>query len=312
MLAVGFFWLGAILVILATLMLFVDSFKHRRLWSIISLILLIPLVIHMFLNWSSLNSRKAFYLILLGILSIAVSIAGGALSKVPYIGENEVVKVLEDNIAPAKDEPLPNQEQADAAALSAEGDYDPLLTGSEYESLESKEIVPENINKTNPNASTARYQLLALGELPRAVNKWVRIKVTDGEIIEGRLTDVLEDGVLVESSVNGGSLGLSYNNDEISELFVRLEAGESLGKLESDEPAVDEISSNVDSVNEPLNQDAMPSNGNRDEEQADEEFSSKTMIDEGASAIQDTTQAVLKEVETMVDDSKSVEQTIGQ
>lgn len=301
MLAVGFFWLGVILVILAILMLFVDSFKHRRLWSIISLILLIPLVIHMFVNWSSLNSRKAFYLILLGILSIAVSIAGGALSKVPYIGENEVVKVLEDNIAPAKDEPLPNQEQADAAALAVEGDYDPLLTGSEYESLESKEIVPENINKTNPNASTARYQLLALGELPRAVNKWVRIKVTDGEIIEGRLTDVLEDGVLVESSVNGGSLGLSYNNDEISEMFVRLEAGESLGKPESDEPAVDEISSNVDLVTEPLNQDAMSSDGNRDEEQA-----------EGASAIQDTAQEVLKEVETMVDDSKSVEQTIEQ
>jgi len=230
MLAISLFWLGVILVAVALLLLFWDSFKYRKAWALISLILIIPLVVHMFINWSRLNSRKAFYLLLLGILSITVSIVGGALSQLHFLPEHEVVQVLEENIAPPKDDPLPNQEQADAAAEAIDESYDPLLTGSEYETLGAKEIIPEDINKDDPNATAARYQQVTLEERVHAVNKWVRLKTANGEIIEGRLTNVLEDAVLIEANVNGGILGLSHKNEDISEMFVRLEAGEELIK----------------------------------------------------------------------------------
>lgn len=287
MLAIGLFWLGVILVVVALLMLFCDSFKHRKVWALISLILIVPLIVHMFINWSTLNSRKAFYLVILGILSIAVSIAGGVLTKLPFLPEHEVVQVLEENIAPPKQAPLPNQEQADAAAQSIEENYDPLLTGSEYEALDAKEIVPEDINKNNPNAAGARYQSVTLDERVQAINKWIRLKMSDGRIIEGRLTDVLEDGVLIESNVNGGSLGLSYRNDEIADMSVRLESGEQLLKQvpqDDVEQSATEIEQNQDEI-------------------INEEISPEARVLEDTS-VQETTDEVLEKVETIVDDTR--------
>ena len=131
MLEIGLFWLGVLIVAIGVLTIFLDTYSKNRLWAVMGLIFLIPLVIHAVLNWSTLNVRKAFYALLVGILAILVSITGGALAHLPFLAEHEVVQVLEENIAPPKEEPLPNQEQADAAALSSEEYYDPLLTGSE-------------------------------------------------------------------------------------------------------------------------------------------------------------------------------------
>ncbi|MDW3095799.1 MAG: hypothetical protein R8G33_09025 [Gammaproteobacteria bacterium] len=229
MLEMGLFWLGVALVIAAIVMLFLDSFQSKKIWAVISLLILFPLLIHIITHWSSLNVRKALYILIVGILGIAVSISGGALSHLSFLPDHEVVKVIEDKIAPPEDTPLPNQQQADDASLEVEENYDPLLTGSEYEQLEIKEIVPEEINqvarKTPP---AARYQVIEESQRVHAINKRVRVIMADGATIEGILTEIIDESVIIESEVNGGSLGLSYKNDQIQSMAVRLLEGEQL------------------------------------------------------------------------------------
>jgi hypothetical protein len=229
MLEVGLFWIGIILVIVAIFMLFLDSFQSRRIWAVISLVLIVPLIIHMLLNWSSLNVRKSFYILVIGLLAVLVSVSGGALSQLSFLQDHEVVQALEEKIAPPEEVPLSNQQQADTAALSVGEGYDPLLTGSEYEQLETNEIVPERKNQVVRKADPiARYELMTDDERMQAINKRVRITMTDGRVIEGKLTEIVDDSLIVESNVNGGSLGLSYKNDLIQSVAVRLVAGEEL------------------------------------------------------------------------------------
>jgi hypothetical protein len=329
MLAISLFWIGAVLILAAMLMLFWDSFQHRKLWALISLLLVIPLIIHMVLNWSHLNSRKAFYIAVLGILSIMVSIAGGALSELHFLPEHKVVQALEDNIAPPKEVPLPNQEKADAAALTTEENYDPLLTGSEYETLETKEIVPEDVNKVNPKTiSAARYQDVSQDEREQVINKWIRLTMSDGKVVEGRLTDVLEDAVLVESTVGGGSLGLSYRNEDIASMAVRLEAGEQLAKPDS--TALPEGQAQAEDVTDDVNdasQEIIEDVSRSIEQQINEDIVSSEELDTpnvehevikpeinvlDQSLDQPSTEQTLDNIEEIVNDSKSVNTPIDQ
>ena len=341
MLAISLFWFGIVLIVSALLMMFWDSFRYKKIWALVSLILVVPLLIHMILNWSKLNVRKAFYVLVLGILSTLVSIAGGALEQLPFLSEHEVVQVLEENIAPPKDEPLPNQQQADAAALAVEENYDPLLTGSEYESLATTEITPENVNTVNPNTvSSARFEIITEQQRAQAINKWIRLITIEGEKVEGMLTNVLPDSVLVESSVDGGRLGLSYSNDEIKTIMVRLEEGEQLidpeleqtPNAEPDTEIVDipsnssnsaestdtlvNVPEEVDDVTEaieeqiqqvtqesPVVESEMPI-----EQQAIE--TEKEIIEE--SVIDQPANETLNAIEEMVDDSKAVDNPINQ
>ncbi len=315
MLAIGLFWLGVVLVFSAILMLFWDSFKQRKLWGLAGLLFLVPLVIHAVMSWSALSVRKAVYVLILGILTLTVSIAGGALTHLPFLADNEVVQVLEENIAPPREEqPLPNQEQADAAAQAVEENYDPLLTGSEYEDLETKELAPEAVNLTNPRATAARYQRLNDSERAYAMNKRIRLKLTDGEIIEGRLTNIRDDSVLVESLVNGGVLGLSYNNNDIAEMFVRLEAGEDLPKPDIEEQveeAAQNLETNVDTSPQSVQQAGQPSTTIKEAEVQLEEIRPEIREQEVLPA-EPATEEVLEKIDTMVDDSKSVENPLGQ
>ena len=229
MLEVGLFWIGIILVIGAILILFLDSFQSRRIWAVISLVLIVPLLIHMLLNWSLLTIRKSFFILIIGLLAVLVSFSGGALSQLSFLQDHEVMQVLEEKIAPPKEVPLSNQQQADAAALSLGEGYDPLLTGGEYEQLETKEIVPERKNQVVRKVDPiVRYEIMTDDEHRQAINKRVRITMTDGSVIEGNLTEIFDDSLIIESNVNGGSLGLSYKNDLIQSVAVRLAAGEQL------------------------------------------------------------------------------------
>ena len=229
MLEVGLFWIGIILVIGAILILFLDSFQSRRIWAVISLVLIVPLLIHMLLNWSLLTIRKSFFILIIGLLAVLVSFSGGALSQLSFLQDHEVMQVLEEKIAPPKEVPLSNQQQADAAALSLGEGYDPLLTGGEYEQLETKEIVPERKNQVVRKVDPiVRYEIMTDDEHRQAINKRVRITMTDGRVIEGNLTEIFDDSLIIESNVNGGSLGLSYKNDLIQSVAVRLAAGEQL------------------------------------------------------------------------------------
>ena len=286
MLAISLFWFGTVLIISALLMLFWDVFRYKKIWALASLILVVPLVIHMILNWSKLNVRKAFYVLVLGILSALVSIAGGALEQLPFLAEHEVVQVLEENIAPPKEEPLPNQEQADAAALAVEDNYDPLLTGSEYESLATTEIAPENVNKINPNTvSSARYEAVNEQQRAQAINKWIRLITTDGRTVEGVLTNVLDNSVLVESSVDGGSLGLSYNNDEIKTILVRLGAGEQL--IDPEVVQTLDIESNSKINDEPSN---LPSTAESKDTLVDFKVTDEGVVDDAKEQLQQATE----------------------
>lgn len=330
MLAISLFWLGVALIALAVLMLFWDSFKQHKLWGFAGLILLVPLVVHMVLHWSELNVRKAFYILILGSLSLVVSIAGGALTQLPFLAEHEVVQVLkEKNIAPSKQAPLPNQEQADAAALAVEENYDPLLTGSEYETLETKEIVPEDINKTHPKTTAARYEAITEEERVLAINKWIRLTMIDGKVVEGRLTNVLEEAVLVESSVDGGVLGFSYSNNEIKTMAVRLEEGEQLIKPEPEADSVEsesvveeattdiqgnvqEIISDPETVTEQLEQPIVDAPSATDEVQTEVEVISPEMEIIEETLDEPLTDDALDVIEEIVDDSKSVQNPVGQ
>jgi len=330
MLAISLFWLGVALIALAILMLFWDSFKQHKLWGLAGLILLVPLVVHMFLNWSELNVRKAFYILVLGSLSLVVSIAGGALTQLPFLAEHEVVQVLkEKNIAPSKEAPLPNQEQADAAALAVEENYDPLLTGSEYETLETKEIVPEDINKVHPKTTAARYETITEDERVLAINKWIRLTMIDGKTVEGRLTNVLDEAVLVESSVDGGVLGFSYSNNEIKTMAVRLEAGEQLAKPEVEaasvesESVVEEISTDIqnevqqtnsapEAITEPLQQPVIDTPATVDDVQTEVEVIKPEMEILEPTMEEQPANDALEAIEEIVDDSKSTQNPVGQ
>lgn len=350
MLAVSLFWLGVGLVAVAMLILFIDSFKHRKVWSLISLILIVPLLIHMVMNWSKLNVRKAFYIMILGALTIVVSIVGGALAQLPFLADHEVVQVLEENIAPQKVEPLPNQEKADAAALAVEENYDPLLTGSEYETLDAKEIVPEDVDKVNPGTvPSARYEVVSEDQRAQAINKWIRLTLIDGKIVEGRLTNVVDEAVLVESSVDGGSLGLSYSDDQIKTMAVRLEAGEQLLSPESNDAeslaegtpqdilpdaqsdlttiretvdvieqssetieAGDVATPNMEILDQPAPEEPVTETLHQVDEVEVEVIKPEMKVVQEQTVTEQPATEVLQQVEEMVDDSKSVDSPIGQ
>ena len=252
MLEMGLFWIGAAMVLVAYLILLLDSYRHNKVWALVGMILIIPLLIHVPLNWSTLNVRKAFYTLIIGVLAILVSIAGGALAHLPFLQDHEVVQVLEENIAPPKVEPLPNEEQAKTTTLSKQKDYDPLLTGSEYEEVAVKEIASEAKKKTVNFNPSSRYQTITQEELKYAINKQIRMTMTNDEVIVGKLTNIEDDGVLVESSVNGGILGLSYQNSNIKNMEVLLFDGESL--ISEDIEVIEENSA------EQVEEESMPAN----------------------------------------------------
>ena len=228
MLEIGLFWIGVAIVIVAYLILLLDTFHHNKIWALAGMILIIPLLVHAMLNWSTLNVRKAFYALIVGVLAILVSIAGGALAHLPFLQDHDVVQVLEENIAPPKVVPLPNEEQAKTTTLSKQKDYDPLLTGSEYEDLAVKEMASEVKNKAININPPSRYQIVTQEELTYAINKQIRMTMLNDEIIIGKLTNIEEDGLLIESSVNGGILGLSYPHAEVKKMEVLLSEGEAL------------------------------------------------------------------------------------
>ena len=307
MLALSLFWLGATLIVATVLMVFWHSYRYRKIWALVSLITLLPLVIHIVLNWQSLAIRKAFYVGVLGLLSMAVGIAGGALARVDFLPDHEVVQVLEKKIAPPQQTPLPNQAKADAAAKAIEEDYDPLLTGSEYDRLNTNEIVPDSVNKSHPKArAEARYEQLSTKQRPLAKNKWVRLTMKGGKTIEGVLADVLDESVLIESIVSGGSVGLSYPEEQIESIYVRLEAGEELEDPSgstlpaSDEPAATGIIDG-DGLQGQVNESDVPATDNR---QAVSASDHETLTNE-----QDK---VLQKIEQVMDGSKSLDKELGQ
>jgi len=325
MLEVGLFWIGVLLVVVAIVMLFLDSFQSRKVWAVISLVLLFPLLIHMVLHWSSLNVRKSLYILIIGMLTVLVSVSGGALSKLSFLQDHEVVQALEDKIAPPEDVPLSNQKQADSAALSADEGYDPLLTGSEYEKLEINEIVPEKPNQVVRKAEpSARYDLVADNERIYALNKHVRIIMADGTVVEGKLTEIDDDSVIVEAEVNGGSLGLSYKNDQMQSMAVRLVEGEKLvpqvleeesaeqSAIDQPEPGKDVLQNNI---NMPLIEDtsqidtsSVPTGVEQPTLEASESLEPAQEI---VSASEVQTEA-LEKIEEIVDDTKLLDNVNGQ
>ena len=255
MLELGLFWVGVAVVIVAWLMLFADAFKQNRAWGIAGLVLFIPLIVHIALAWSSLTVRKATYALIIGVLAILVSIAGGALAQLPFLTKHEVVQTLEENIAPPKDTPLPNEEQVQAITDPAEEGYDPLLSGSEFEEVDVEEIVPPSTPPVRTTAAS-RYVPIPAEDLPAIISKQVRLSMVNGDIVEGELTHVEEDSLTVESAVEGGILGLSYSVNNIKSVAVRLAPGESVPTLappaQEQIPATDltpsEVPTNADDV----------------------------------------------------------------
>ena len=174
-----------------------------------------------------------------------------------------MVQTLEETIAPPKDTPLPNEEEAQAVAPINDENYDPLLSGSEFEEVDVEKNVPPSappVNKTPP----PKFVPIPLSDLAAVVNKQIRLKMASGETIDGTLTHLDDQAATVESAVEGGSLGLSYRLDEVKSASVRLAAGEQLPKPKSEtptdqdtlalEPAVDNAPAELEQVQQKLEQ----------------------------------------------------------
>lgn len=240
MLELGLFWFGAAVIVVALLMLFVNAFQQNKAWGIAGLVLLVPLVVHILLTWKSLAVRKATYALIIGVLAILVSIAGGALKHLPFLSKHQVVQTLEENIAPPKDVPLPNEEQANAVTVPGGEEYDPVLSGGEFEEVDVEKMVPPSTTSVQKTAAP-RYQAVLVEELSAVINKRVRLTMVSGELVNGTLTNIQENAVTVESAVEGGSLGLSYKLNEIESIAVQLAAGEEIPAQNQDVEQVDDV-----------------------------------------------------------------------
>ncbi len=243
MLEMGLFWVGVALMAITLIVLFWHAFQQNRMWGIAG-ILVIPLLAHIFLAWSSLTVRKATYGLIVGVLALLVGVSGGALMHLPFLTQHEVVQTLEETIAPPKAIPLPNEEQAKAVS-GQEENYDPLLTGSEFETVDVEQFVPPSIPQQVNKSPATIYQQIMPEMLSKAIDKTIRLNMKSGEMIEGVLTHVEDHAVTVESQVEGGSLGLSYPLNEIDSIAVRLLSSETLETPETIEKTVDEVSEAV-------------------------------------------------------------------
>ena len=95
MFAVGLFLLGALIFIVAVVVIFLNAFSKSKPWGLAGLILLVPLLAHAFLNWSVATVRRGFYGLVIGLLTVLVSITGGALAHLPFLTEYKAVQALE-------------------------------------------------------------------------------------------------------------------------------------------------------------------------------------------------------------------------
>ena len=257
MLELGLFWAGVAITVAALLMLFFHAFKQNKGWGIVGLVLLIPLFIHIFLAWSALTVRKATYIFIIGVLAIIVSIAGGALEHFPFLTKHEVVQTLEENIAPPKETPLPNEEEAQAVSVPAEENYDPVLSGSEFEEVDVEDIVPPSSAPIQKSVAP-KYVPVTRENLPAILNRQVRLAMANGETVDGNLTHIQDNALTVESAVEGGILGLSYKFEEIKTIEVRLSPGEEMPKLISGqgEPTMETDSISTETI--PIDERVAP------------------------------------------------------
>jgi hypothetical protein len=218
MLALITFSIGSLLLLIAVLILLRRAFATTMLWGLLGL-LFVPLYIFALFNWSETPIRKTVYISLVGILAMLVGISGGALSYLPFLPEHEVVTTIEEKIAPPKESPLPNEEAAQAVQLPDGEDYDPLLTGGEFEGVNLDEMIPP-ASVIVDNTDTPIYKVIELTDLERAVNKRVKLDLLSGDQVEGLLTHYRDGSIVVESFVAGGAVGYSYALDDIDVLSV--------------------------------------------------------------------------------------------
>lgn len=209
MLALITFSVGSLLLLVAVLMLLRHAFRTSMLWGILGLLFTIPLYIYALLRWEEVPIRKPVYISLVGILAVLVGISGGALSHLTFIPENEVVNTLEEKIAPPKETPLPNEEEAQAIQLPDGEAYDPLLTGGEFEVVDIEEMSPPPAVVAS-RAETKKYETIEIADIDRAIGKRVKLNLINGENIEGILTHRQKESIIVESFVSGGAVGYTY------------------------------------------------------------------------------------------------------
>ena len=221
MLELGLLVVGAFLFFLALFMLFRQLSEDHKLLGMVALVSIVPLIIYSLIKFGQPASRKAFYILVVGFLSMLVGVSGGGLAKLPFLPEHEVVQTIEEKIAPAKDTPLPNEEAAQAVQLPDADNYDPVLSGSEFETIETEDIIPSPQEVPRPAAPVIKYQTLEPSQLQFAINKLIKLDMKNGEVIEGTLTHVNKESIVVESNVSGGSLGLSHALSDIQTISVQ-------------------------------------------------------------------------------------------
>ena len=95
-------------------------------------------------------------------------------------------------------------------------------------------MVPPSVTQVRQTAA-ARYLPIPVEDLAKVLNKQVRITMSNGDVVDGTLTHIEETAVTVESAVEGGSLGLSYNLSDVKSIAVRLAAGENLIEPQQEE-----------------------------------------------------------------------------
>ncbi|MEM8844055.1 MAG: hypothetical protein AAGB35_03340 [Pseudomonadota bacterium] len=253
MLEISIFFVGVLVTLIALLMLFKVAYHENKPAAIVSLLLILPLIGYMFFNLGSISVRKAGFILVIGLIALIVSIYGGVSEQLHFLEENKVVQTIEEKIVPIEEEPLPNEQEAQAAKLASDDNYDPLLTGSEFEEVEIQELVPEQ-KSVAISAPVFYYQPLTFEEVQYALDMPVRLSMNDGSIIEGTLVNVDPEAILVESNASGGSVALSYSHADIKSVEVKLAKGQSLNIPQEDqiEEQTQVIAIEEDVVEEPV------------------------------------------------------------
>lgn len=219
MLALITFTIGSLLTLAALIVLLRYAFRASMLWGVLGLLFAFPLYIFALFQWSEVPIRKTVYISLVGILAMLVGISGGALSHLTFLPEHEVVSKIEEKIAPPKETPLPNEAAAQAVEILDEENYDPLLTGGEFEGVKLDEMSPPASIVVNDD-SIPNYEEIEFTEIERAVNKRVKLVLVSDDEIEGTLTHHHDESIIVESFVSGGAIGYSYLMTDIKTLSV--------------------------------------------------------------------------------------------
>ena len=288
MFAVIVFYVGLAVLALGWLAAVFHALRDNKLWALLVLLLPVLALVHIALYWKELEVRRSLLMLLLGSALLGVGIVGGAVLKIPFLAQSGLFSELEE-VIPVKEEPLSNEAEAAAIELPEGDNYDPIISGSQYEEVDVEPLAPEEDKTVKLPAGPKKvYRVIAAGNLPAAIGKDLKLTLKNGETKLGKLTQIDEYSVSLESNLGAGEIGYAYPLEEIVQAEVLLTQGESVPEVPKVEEAPEGQGSEVIQPDSEAGSDAPPSI----------EGASEQITSEVQDSIAEQEAAVVQEIET--------------